>query len=196
MPLSAPAAAARTIPRPGPQVGRRLWKKARGQRRPRPVAAVAASDGSTRIIIRGDQALFRLTPDQVPDRGRRGGFYIASRARQLLKRIEANGRLDPTCPYPVQAWRLGELTWIFLGGEVVVDYSLRIQRNLGSSRTWVSSYCNDVMAYIPSKRVLKEGGYEGATAMIYYGQPTAWSNEVEEAIIAVAEKPLNRREAR
>jgi hypothetical protein len=68
-------------------------------------------------------------------------------------------------------------------GEVVVDYSLRLKRNLGSSGTWVSSYCNDVMAYIPSLRVLKEGGYEGATAMIYYGQPAPWSTAVEEQII-------------
>jgi neutral ceramidase len=66
---------------------------------------------------------------------------------------------------------------------MVVDYSLRIKRNVGSSHTWVSAYCNDVMAYIPSKRVLKEGGYEGATAMVYYGQPSPWSEQVEESII-------------
>jgi neutral ceramidase len=147
------------------------------------------------------------TKSQIERDAKSENFYVASRARHLLKTIEARGQLEPTYPYPVQAWRLGELTWIFLGGEVVVDYSLRIKRNLGSSQTWVSAYCNDVMAYIPSKRVLKEGGYEGATAMIYYGQPTAWSDEVEEAIIAavargaraiVAErpgaKPLSRRE--
>ena len=39
------------------------------------------------------------------------------------------------------------------------------------------------MAYIPSKRVLKEGGYEGATAMVYYGQPSPWAEPVEEDII-------------
>ncbi len=110
-------------------------------------------------------------------------FYIASRARHLLRIVESRGRLEPTYPYPILAWNLDDLTWIFLGGEVVVDYSLRIKRNLGSSCTWVSAYCNDVMAYIPSKRVLKEGGYEGATAMIYYGQPSPWGGMVEEAII-------------
>jgi neutral ceramidase len=70
----------------------------------------------------------------------------------------SRGRLDPMYPYPVEVWHLGGLTWVFLGVEVTVDYSLRIKRNLGSSRTWVSAYCNDVMAYIPSLRVLKEGG--------------------------------------
>jgi len=145
------------------------------------------------------------TKSQVELDARSEDFYVANRARHLLNTIEARGTLEPKYPYPVQAWRLGELTWILLGGEVVVDYSLRIKRNLGSSHTWVSAYCNDVMAYIPSKRVLTEGGYEGATAMIYYGQPASWSNEVEEAIIAavargahsiVAEgsvtRPLNR----
>ena len=101
------------------------------------------------------------------------------------------GSLEPTYPYPVQAWRLDGLTWVFLGGEVVVDYSLRIKRNLGSSHTWVSAYCNDVMAYIPSKRVLKEGGYEGATAMVYYGLPSPWSDEVEESIIAAVVRVSN-----
>ena len=111
-------------------------------------------------------------------------FFTASRARLLLETIKQRGSLEKTYPYPVQAWRLGNLTWIFLGGEVVVDYSLRIKRNLGSSNTWVSAYCNDVMAYIPSKRVLEEGGYEGGGAMLYYGLPASWAPEVEEAIIA------------
>ena len=98
------------------------------------------------------------------------------------------GHLAPTYPYPVQVWRLGDLTWVFLGGEVVVDYSLRLKRNLGSSHTWVSGYCNDVMAYIPSLRVLKEGGYEGATAMIYYGLPASWSTDVETQIVDTVDR--------
>jgi hypothetical protein len=110
-------------------------------------------------------------------------FSLASRARSLLTTLDSKGSFAPTYPYPVQVWRLGELTWVFLGGEVVVDYSLRLKRNLGSSHTWVSSYCNDVMAYIPSLRVLKEGGYEGATSMVPYGHPTSWGEPAEEDII-------------
>jgi hypothetical protein len=111
-------------------------------------------------------------------------FYVASRARHLLATMASRGALEPTYPYPILAWRLGGLDWIFLGGEVVVDYALRLKRNLGSSHTWVSAYCNDVMAYIPSRRVLKERGYEGGGAMLYYGLPASWSDDVEEAIIA------------
>ena len=108
--------------------------------------------------------------------------YIVSRAKMLLLEIEKTGTLKKTYPYPVQSWRLGDdLTWIALGGEVVVDYSVRLKKELG--KVWVAGYANDVMAYIPSLKVLKEGGYEGETAMIYYGLPSAWGPRVEELIV-------------
>ena len=108
--------------------------------------------------------------------------YIAARAKHLLKQLEAEGELRTTVPYPVQTWQLGELSWVFLGGEVVVDYALRLKKELGPN-LWVTGYANDVMAYIPSVRVLKEGGYEGGGAMVYYGIPSAWSPKVEEMIL-------------
>ena len=110
--------------------------------------------------------------------------YEGYRAKALLKQIDAGKPLSQTYPYPVQVWSLGkELQWVTLGGEVVVDYSLRLKRELGPGRTWVAAYTNDVMAYIPSLRVLKEGGYEGGGAMVYYGLPTTWSEAVEETVI-------------
>jgi hypothetical protein len=110
--------------------------------------------------------------------------YVASRAKLMLKQMENKGSLSGTYPYPVQAWGVGsDLTLVALGGEVVVDYSLRLKKELGREGTWVMAYANDVMAYIPSLRVLKEGGYEGATAMVYYGLPTVWGPKVEETIV-------------
>src|SRR5260370_29775902 len=74
--------------------------------------------------------------------------YIAERARLLLKRIEKDGSLSGTYPYPVQTWQFGDcLTWVALGGEVVVDYSLRLKSDLGRGTLWVAGYSNDVMAY-------------------------------------------------
>lgn len=113
---------------------------------------------------------------------------FANRAKDLLARLDRDGQLSTTYPYPISAWRFGQptdpdsLSWVFLGGEVTVDYSLRLKRNLGTG-TWVSAYSNDVMAYIPSLRVLKEGGYEGGGAMVYYGQPAPWSEKVEDQVI-------------
>ncbi|HEX4611025.1 MAG TPA: neutral/alkaline non-lysosomal ceramidase N-terminal domain-containing protein [Urbifossiella sp.] len=109
--------------------------------------------------------------------------YEAARAKLLLKQLETPGGIPADYPYPVQTWELGGITWVLLGGEVVVDYSVRLKRELGAG-LWVTGYANNVMAYIPSARVLREGGYEGATSMIYYGLPSVWGPEVEERIVA------------
>lgn len=119
----------------------------------------------------------------IKDSMNKDNKYIAARARMLLAQLDAGRDIPPTYPYPVQTWRLGrELTWVTLGGEVVVDYSLRLKKDLGG-KLWVMGYANDVMAYIPSARVLKEGGYEGATSMVYYGLPSVWGPMVEDLIV-------------
>jgi len=78
-----------------------------------------------------------------------------------------------------------------LGGEVVVDYALRLRREAGDN-VWVFGYSNDVMAYIPSERVLKEGRYEGETSMVPYGQPGPWSPGLEDRIISKTRELLTR----
>src|SRR5207249_1339283 len=107
--------------------------------------------------------------------------YIASRAKYVLRQFRSDGTMPATYPYPVAVWRLGALTLSALGGEAVVDYSLRLKMELGP--TWVAAYSNDVMAYIPSRRVLAEGGYEGGGSMLYYGLPAPWGPQAEERII-------------
>jgi hypothetical protein len=133
------------------------------------------------------------TREQIEANAKSSNRFEAGRAKVLLERLARDGKLATTYPYPVQAWRLGpELVWITLGGEVVVDYSLRIKRELGRElapgATWVAGYTNDVMAYIPSRRVLNEGGYEGGGSMVYYGLPTVWAPELEEAILRQVHK--------
>jgi neutral ceramidase len=113
-------------------------------------------------------------------------------AARLLAEVKAGRQLARTYPYPVQVWQLGgKQLWITLGGEVVVDYALRFKREFGAG-TWVAGYVNDVMAYIPSARVLAEdkpprapgrSGYEGNTSMYVYGQPAhRWADDVEDVI--------------
>jgi len=110
--------------------------------------------------------------------------YHRNWAGAMLKIFDRDGHLPTEYPYPAEVWQFGQdLTLIALAGEVVVDYDLRLKRELGSEKLWVAGYCNDVFAYIPSLRVLKEGGYEGGGAMIYYGQPGPFAPSVEETII-------------
>lgn len=110
--------------------------------------------------------------------------YVASRAKYLQRKLAEEGKLASKYPYPIQVWTFGdELAFVILGGEVVVDYSLRLKAELKGPHVWVAGYSNDVMAYIPSERVLMEGGYEGERAMIYYGLPSKWKAGLEERIV-------------
>jgi hypothetical protein len=112
---------------------------------------------------------------------------IRKRAEKFKKTIDAGGKIDDQYRhYPVQVIRLGDqVIWVALGGEVVVDYSRRLKKELAGKRAvWVTGYANDVMAYIPSARVLKEGGYEADSSQIYYGMPGKWSPVIEERIVA------------
>ena len=119
--------------------------------------------------------------------------YEVARAKTLLQRLDRDGKLIPTYPYPVQVWKLGNgPTFVLLGGEVVVDYSLRLKQEVGVDRTWVAGYSNDVLAYIPSRRVLLEGGYEGGGAMLYYGHPSPWAEGIEQRIIREVHRQIEQ----
>lgn len=76
-----------------------------------------------------------------------------------------------------------KLAMVFLAGEVVVDYSLRLKREIGDDRIWINSYANDIPCYIPSLRILKEGGYEAEGAMIGYEKPSRFTEDVEEKVM-------------
>jgi neutral ceramidase len=124
------------------------------------------------------------TRDEIEKDAQSADRYVAARAKWYLQRLEAGEPIAGTYPYPIQVWRLGsKLVLVALGGEVVVDYALRLKQQLGPQNTWVAGYSNDVMAYIPSRRVLSEGGYEGGGAMVYYSLPSPWAPSVEERII-------------
>jgi hypothetical protein len=108
--------------------------------------------------------------------------FEVARAKMLLRKLE-EGPLNQTYPYPISSWKIGkDVQFITLGGEVVVDYAIRLKAELAGPKTWVAGYSNDVMAYIPSRRVLREGGYEGGGSMVYYGLPTVWTPEIENMI--------------
>ena len=114
----------------------------------------------------------------------RGGVPAAYAARQFLARLDAGRPLPTGIAYPVQAWTFGpELAMVFLGGEVVAEYALRLRRELGPGRIWVNAYANHVPCYIPSRQVLAEGGYEAEQAMDFYGLPTRLAPDVEDRIV-------------
>jgi neutral ceramidase len=113
------------------------------------------------------------------------------RAQAMLAAYDQRHPIRST-PYPIQAIRLGKgLTILALGGEVVVDYDLRVKREYPGD-VIVAGYSNDVMSYIPSRRVLHEGGYEAVDSMIYYGQPGPYADDVEERVFAGVHAVMKR----
>jgi len=109
---------------------------------------------------------------------------VAYHAKKNLARLDRGEALPTRVPYLVQTWSFGDdLAMVFLPGEITVDYSLRIKREFDRARLWVNGYSNDVPCYVPSRRVLEEGGYEGAGAMVYYDRPTKFAPDVEELIM-------------
>ena len=114
------------------------------------------------------------------DRGGTVGFH----ARVHLNRLDRGEPLKTKVPLPVQTWRFGNsLAIVFLGGEVVADYSLRLKKELDAERVWINSYANDVPCYIPSERVLREGGYEGGGAMTFHDWAAPFRPGIEQKIV-------------
>jgi putative membrane-bound dehydrogenase-like protein len=106
-------------------------------------------------------------------------------ARSMLDTYKRMGRLPETYPAPVHVWKFGDqLAWVFLGGEVVIDYQMRLQEELGGfAKVWVAGYCDDVFAYVASERVRREGGYEAAGSMLYYNRPGPWESGTEDYLV-------------
>ncbi len=106
------------------------------------------------------------------------------RAQFALAELNQGHTIPASLPYLVQVWSFGrDLAMVFLPGEVVVDYGLRIKRDCDGARVWVNSYANDVPCYIPSRRVWEEGGYEAAGAMVYYNRPNRFDGTQETRIL-------------
>jgi len=106
-------------------------------------------------------------------------------ARILLDQLGRGQALPGSIPYVIQTWSFGDsLAMVFLAGEVVVDYAIRLKWETDATKLWVNAYSNDVPCYIPSRRITSEGGYEVDLSMIYYGRAGRIALEAEDLIVS------------
>jgi hypothetical protein len=113
--------------------------------------------------------------------------YVASKMLVQLDR----GELPTAIPFTVQAWSFaGGLDMVFLSGEVVADYALRLKRERNGDALWVTAYGNSVPCYVPSARMFNEGGYEVDGALDYFGLPTRLARDVEERVVQAVQAIL------
>ena len=127
----------------------------------------------------GPAELDKFTPnDHTPP--------VLARAQALRESLRRGERPAPLA-CPVQVVQFGaDLTLVAIAGEVVVDYSLRLKRELkGDAAVWVAGYSNDVFGYLGSRRIIAERGYEGGDANTrILNHPGRFTLEAEERVVA------------
>ena len=133
---------------------------------------------STRPTVADLQEVVRKDGDKT---------YFSRWAKRLQQQLAAGQSLPATYSYPVQVLKLGEQLVFGLGGELLIDYTIGLKQKYGHE-TIVFGYSNDVMGYIPSKKILDEGGYEGDSSQKVYGLPSKWHPEIETLIYQTCER--------
>ena len=127
--------------------------------------------------------------DKIPSRAElevlaRKPDHAGANARIQLATLDSLGVIPPALDYPIQVWRFGDdLAMVFLAGEVVVDYSIAMKKEFDPDRLWMIAYANDAPCYIPSDRILAEGGYEAESSMLYYARPSRLKPGLEAIIM-------------
>src|SRR5262249_45178211 len=112
----------------------------------------------------------------------RKGSIQASVAKEMLATLDRGEKLPTHYGCPVAVWQCGDdLTLVGLSGEVVVDYVALLEKALGPNCLWPAAYCNDVFGYLPSARVLSEGGYE--TRGLYVGGIGLFDPKTQDVLI-------------
>jgi hypothetical protein len=123
------------------------------------------------------------TRDEWQAKATQGG-PVGYHAGKWLERLNRGETVPVAHPYPIQVWTFGDdLAIVFLAGEVVADYALRLRRIFDPQRLWIGAYANDFPGYIPSRRVWREGGYEAGDATVYFGLANRFAERIEERIV-------------
>jgi hypothetical protein len=133
-----------------------------------------------------------INPEQFEKEILGDNRFERRRASFILEAID-KGYDVSTLAYPVQAVRFNnDFTILALSGEVVVDYSLKAKSRYPDENLFVAGYSTEVQCYIPSARVLKEGGYEPETSMIYYMLPGPFAANVEDKVFTAIDLVMKK----
>ena len=126
----------------------------------------------------------RPTREQLVDQTGKGRPTDRYNAATQLARLDRGEKLLSHVDYPIQTWSFGESFCMnFLAGEVCVDYALRLKSELDRERFWLNAYCNDFGCYIPSERLVNEGGYGGGAEVPYFALPATLKGGLEKLIV-------------
>jgi neutral/alkaline ceramidase-like enzyme len=138
----------------------------------------------------GDASLPLASPpgrDELEKLAAGKGGVMPGIAQQMLARLRRGEKLPTQYTCPMSVWQFGDdLTLVALSGEVVSDYVRMLEDALGPNRLWIAAYSNDVYGYLPSARVLREGGYE--TRGLIYGGVGMFAPDAQDALVSKAKE--------
>ena len=118
------------------------------------------------------------------------------KAEFLLSALKEKRPLPVSYPCPIQVLRFGEeLLLIALGGEPTVEYALQFKAEFAGPLVWVAGYCNDMFGYVPTRRIQREGGYEGGRAMLWSALPGPFTESVEERVVEAVRRLVGETKA-
>ncbi|NQT13734.1 MAG: neutral/alkaline non-lysosomal ceramidase N-terminal domain-containing protein, partial [Planctomycetes bacterium] len=108
-----------------------------------------------------DLPLAPVPPREKLEEMIKGPGYIAYNARRMLESVDRGESLPNEYRAPIAVWQFGDdLTLVALPGEVVNGYVPLLETAIGHRKLWIAGYSNDDFGYLPTAKVLSEGGYE------------------------------------
>lgn len=159
------------------------------------------------VAVRGDLRtayetvelpLQELPKPEIEERARLSSAEAVT-ARQMLTVLESGGTLPTEYVAPVAAWHFGgAFTLVALPAEPVAAYVDLIEAALPSQDLWIAGYNNDCFGYLPTQRIVKEGGHEniGVTLWIWGRSLQRYAGffapSVEQAIVGTVARMARR----
>lgn len=124
----------------------------------------------------------------------RNAFYRNS-AKRTIRAIH-DGNIKDRLPFYICVWELDDRTRIVaMEGEVSTEYAMQIKRlfNRENEEMIVLGYTNGVYSYVPTRKMLGEGGYE-AENNYFFGLRGPYVPEIEDIIVGQVARALRRLE--
>lgn len=86
--------------------------------------------------------------------------FQARTAKHMLEVLDRGVELPKVYAAPIGAWQLGALRLAVLPGEPVAEYVGLLEQKLGPDNLWIAGFNNDCFGYLPTAKVIAEGGHE------------------------------------
>ncbi len=144
-------------------------------------------DGHLRTCAETVPLTFAEQPNREELERRRDGGQTRDRyAERFLAELDSEGTIRTEFPYRLSTIGFGsDLTLVALGGEVPVGYARRLTDELAGDVV-VAACSNQGYVYVPTDRILREGGYEATWVFLYWRYPAPLEPGNEDRIIETA----------